>query len=105
MQKIAAMPFRAMKDGIELFVRATPKASKEKIDGIAFDAGDSAYFKIHITAIPEDNQANKAIIGLLANFLSLPKSAITQKSGLTHCLKSFHLKGISTDEVEDLPRF
>jgi uncharacterized protein YggU (UPF0235/DUF167 family) len=95
----SALPCRATKDGVELFVRATPKAAKERIDGIALDADGRAYLKVYVTAAPEDNQANKAMIGLLAKTFSLPKSCISLKSGGTHRLKSFTLDGISLDEV------
>ncbi|MES2607469.1 MAG: DUF167 family protein [Pseudomonadota bacterium] len=95
----SAQPFRATKDGVELFVRATPKAAKERIDVVALDAGGRAYLKVYVTAAPEDNQANKAIIALLAKALSLPKSCISLTSGGTHRLKSFTLEGISLEEV------
>ena len=95
----SAQPCRATKEGVELFVRATPKAAKERIDGVTLDADGRAYLKVYVTAAPEDNQANKAIIELLAKKISLPKSSVTLKSGGTHRLKSFALDGISLDEV------
>jgi uncharacterized protein YggU (UPF0235/DUF167 family) len=95
----SALPCRVTKEGVELFVRATPKAAKERIDGIALDADGRAYLKIYVTAAPEDNHANKAIISLLAKMLSLPKSCISLKSGGTHRLKCFALDGISLEEV------
>ncbi len=95
----STLPCRATKEGVELFVRAAPKAAKERIDGIAVDADGRAYLKIYVTAAPEDNHANKAIISLLAKTLSLPKGSITLKSGGTHRLKSFTLDGISLEEV------
>lgn len=92
-------PCRATKEGVELFVRATPKAAKERIDGVTLDADSRSYLKVYVTAAPEDNQANKAVIALLAKTLSLPKSCISLKSGGTHRLKCFSLDGISLDEV------
>ncbi|MES2252210.1 MAG: DUF167 family protein [Pseudomonadota bacterium] len=92
-------PCRATKEGVELFIRATPKAAKERIDGIVLDADGRAYLKVYVTAVPEDNHANKAIIALLAKTLSLPKSSISLKSGGTHRLKNFILDGISMEEV------
>ena len=95
----SALPYRATKEGVELFVRATPKAAKERIDGITLDADGRSYLKVYVTATPEDNQANKAIIALLAKTLSLPKTCIALKSGGTHRLKCFSLDGISLEEV------
>ncbi|MDP4725108.1 MAG: DUF167 family protein [Alphaproteobacteria bacterium] len=95
----STQPCRATKEGVELFVRATPKAAKERIDSVTLDADSRSYLKVYVTAAPEDNQANKAVIALLAKKLSLPKSCISLKSGGTHRLKCFSLEGISLDEV------
>jgi len=95
----SAYPCRATKEGVELFIRATPKAAKERIDGTVLDADGRAYLKIYVTAAPEDNQANKAIISILAKMFSLPKSSISLKSGGTNRLKNFILDGISMEEV------
>lgn len=99
--KLTLIPCRATKDGVELFVKATPKSVKEKIDGIVLDADGRAYLKIYVKAVPENDQANKAIINLLSKTFSLPKSVISLKSGATHKLKHFLLDGISVDEIAE----
>ena len=97
-----SLPFRASKDGTELFVRATPKSARERIDGIAYDTDGRAYLKVYISAPPEDGKANEAIIILLSKALDLPKTHINLKTGTTHRLKCFELEGISVNEVANM---
>ena len=52
--------------GWELSIRLTPKASQTKIGNIALDAASSPYLKVYVTAVPEDNKANSALLALLA---------------------------------------
>ena len=99
MPNLPTFPCRASKNGVELFVRATPKAAHERISDIIQDANERCYLKIYVTATPEDGKANEAIINLLAKTFKLPKTCITLTSGATHHLKCFELEGISVDEV------
>ncbi len=99
MSHLQALPCRASKNGVELFVRATPKAANERISDITQDASGRCYLKVYITAPPEDGKANEAIINLLAITFRLPKACITLMSGATHRLKCFSMDGISIDEV------
>lgn len=93
-------PFRINKEGVELFIRCTPNASKNQINGLTIDANGRQYIKIHVNAVPENNKANDAIIQLLSKQFDIPKSCITQTSGHTQRLKIFLLEGISIFEVE-----
>lgn len=95
----SSLPFRASKAGAQLFVRATPKSARERIDGIAYDTDGRAYLKVYTNAPAEDGKANEAIIVLLSKALNLPKTCITLKTGGTHRLKCFELEGISIDEI------
>ena len=99
MSNLSTFPCRASKNGVELFVRATPKAAHERIGDITHDANEHCYLKIYITTAPEDGKANEAIINLLAKTFKLPKTCITLISGATHRLKCFNMDGISIDEV------
>lgn len=81
------------KEGWELVVRLTPKASHTKIGDIAADADGQIYLKVYVTAVPEDNKANKALIVLLAKTLHIPKSSIHIISGLTDRRKVVWLEG------------
>ena len=71
------------KQGWEMVVRLTPKASHTKIGDIAVDADGQPYLKVYVTAVPEDNKANKALLALLSKTFHLPKSSLHIISGLT----------------------
>lgn len=59
-----------------LFVRLTPNAKQEKIDGIFYDENHQAHLKIYTTVIPEDNKANKQLIKIISKHFKIPKSSI-----------------------------
>ena len=81
------------KAGWEFTVRLTPKASHTKIGGIAFDKDGQPYLKAYVTAVPEDNKANKALLALLAKTFHLPKSSFHIISGLTDRCKVVWVEG------------
>jgi len=74
---------RGGQQGWQLMVRLTPKASQTKIGEIAFDEKEGLYLKVYVTAIPEDNKANKALLEILSKTFKVPKSNLQILSGLT----------------------
>jgi uncharacterized protein len=90
---------RQTKDGITLAVRAQPGAKKSAIVGI-YGEGESAQLKIAVNAPPIEGRANEALIAFLAEFFSLPKSAIALTSGTSSRSKVFQLRGISIAQAE-----
>jgi uncharacterized protein (TIGR00251 family) len=83
MATLAPQPFSPRADGVSLTVRLTPKAGRERIDGIRATP-DGVGLAVAVKAPPEDGKANAALIALLAKALHLPKSAVH----LTHGGKS-----------------
>jgi uncharacterized protein (TIGR00251 family) len=65
-------PFAATSDGVRLAVRLTPKASAERVVGLADDADGGVVLKIAVTAAPEGGKANAALLKLLARVFRLP---------------------------------
>lgn len=74
-----------------LRVKVTPKAKSERIkkevgaDGLVF-------YKIYVTAAPQDGKANEAVIKLLAKALCVAKSNLTIVCGLTSREKTIKIK-------------
>lgn len=63
-------------------IKLTPKAAANRIGDFA--AGrDGEVLKIYVTAAPEKNKANAALIDLLADFLGIAKSSISIVRGDT----------------------
>ncbi|RVU36596.1 DUF167 domain-containing protein [Hwanghaeella grinnelliae] len=86
-------PITPKPDGVTVSVRLTPKASANRIQGLAEDAAGGVVLKAAVTAPPEKGKANAALIKLLAKAWSLPKTSLTVISGATDRNKVLHIEG------------
>lgn len=59
-----------------------------------------AAWKVRVAAAPERGRANDAVLELLAQTLSLPRSSVTLVSGAGSRDKIVELAGIEPDEME-----
>jgi uncharacterized protein YggU (UPF0235/DUF167 family) len=84
---MAAGPWRVVPDGVEVRVRATPRAGRDAIDGLETLADGRTALKIRVRAAPEDGAANEAVRRLLAKVLKAGVSAVTLKAGATSRVK------------------
>lgn len=74
-------------------VRATPRASRSQIAGIALDSDGRALLAVRIAAPPSDGAANAALVDLLAEALSVRKRDVTISSGESGRNKQVHVSG------------
>jgi uncharacterized protein (TIGR00251 family) len=81
-------------DGVILPVRAQPGSRKNEIKGEQAGA-----LKVAVTQVAEKGKANKAIIDLLCEALSLRKSQVELIAGETAAQKKFLVRDIA---IEDL---
>lgn len=72
---------------IEIYVRLTPKASRNRIG----DIGEDGVLRVYVTAVPEKGKANKALIELLAKALKVPKTQIELVRGETDTRKTLRV--------------
>ena len=79
-------------NGLRLRVRATPRAGRDRLDGL-LDLPDGPALKIAVSAPPEGGKANAAIIELLAKFFATAKSNIAVASGASSRLKQIDIAG------------
>lgn len=93
--KKAILPWRGVGEGIEVYIKLTPKAAKNAITGILADEGGGSFLKISVTAVPENNKANQALIALLSKALHIAKRDIIIKSGMTNTRKTIMIYGVS----------
>jgi uncharacterized protein len=77
------LPFSAVADGVRLAVRLTPKASAERIVGLADEADGGVVLKVAVTAAPENGKANAALLRLLARVFGLPPRDFSVVRGAT----------------------
>jgi uncharacterized protein YggU (UPF0235/DUF167 family) len=91
-----SQPFRLRDDGIDLFVRLTPKAALDRIDSVEATADRRSHFKARVRAVPENGAANAALERLLAKALGVPASSISVVAGHTSRLKTLRISGDAT---------
>ncbi len=80
--------------GIELRVRATPRASRNTILG----SHDGAT-RIALTASPVEGAANASLVAYLADLLDVPKRNVTLISGQSSRAKLVRIEGITIDKA------
>ena len=85
--------YRTRPDGLDLFVRLTPKSSADAIDGVQEATDGSVYLAARVRAVPDKGAANAALVRLLAERLDLPKRTIGVVAGSTSRLKTVRLTG------------
>ena len=73
-------------------IRLTPKAKTPGFNGLQAHAHGMA-LKVGVTAAPEHNRANTALLALLARTWRIPKSAFRIAAGQTGRNKVIHIAG------------
>ena len=86
-------PIRPRDDGIDVFVRLTPKSSNDALEGLAETAHGSSHLKARVRAVPEKGAANAALEKLLAKALGVPLSTVNVVAGGTSRLKTVRITG------------
>ncbi|MER9331049.1 DUF167 domain-containing protein [Mesorhizobium sp. M0488] len=86
-------PFRLRDDGVDLFVRLTPKAAFDRIEGIETAADGRSHLKARVRAVPENGAANKALERTVAKALGVPASTVSVVAGGTARLKTLRVLG------------
>ena len=74
-------------------VRLTPKASADRLIGVAADETGMPVLRVQVTAAPEDGKANAALVALLAKRWRLPKSSIAVTQGTANRRKVVSIAG------------
>ena len=100
-------PFRLRENGAELFVRLTPKAALDRLEGFETTADGRSHLKARVRAVPENGAANHALEKLIANAIGVPGSAVWVVAGGTARLKTVRISGdpaMLTKSIEGLGR-
>lgn len=88
-----AAHYRLRADGADLFVRLTPKSSRDGLEGVATAADGAAHVKARVRAVPEKGAANTALERLVARTLGVPASSVAVVAGGTARLKTVRIAG------------
>lgn len=93
---------RAEENGVRLFVRLSPKAKREGIEGVYAEPDGGERLKIAVNAPPVDGKANEALIKFLSKRLRVAKSAITLIAGTTDRTKTLFVTGNAAELLKKL---
>ena len=96
------MFYQTTSEGFKLFVRLSPKAKREGIEGVHTDPDGTQRLKIAVSAPPVDGKANEALIKWLSKRLHIAKSAITLVSGTTDRCKTLLINGNAEELIKKL---
>lgn len=85
---------------VDIFLRVTPNASRDAIEGLEIRDDGQARLRLRVTAQPEKGKANKAVTVLLSKALGLPKSAFSVIAGETARDKTIRIEAaVGIDEA------
>ena len=96
------MFFRPARDGLDLFVRLTPRGGADALEGVEHTADGHAHLKARVRAVAEKGAANAALEKLLAASLCLPRRSVSVVAGGTARLKTVRLSGDARELAERL---
>ena len=88
-----ALPWRAEAGGVTVAARLTPRADRDRLDGVGRLSDGRAVLLARVRAVPENGKANDAARRLLAAAAGVPASAVTLAAGATARLKTFRIAG------------
>ncbi|MGH6859173.1 MAG: DUF167 family protein [Phyllobacterium sp.] len=86
-------PFRRTGDGIVLFVRLTPRSSKEAVEGWEAAGAGPPHIRARVRAVPEKGLANAALVRLVAKWLGVAPGTVEVAAGATSRLKQLRISG------------
>lgn len=78
--------------GVVLRVRLTPRSQRDEITGLGL-AGGKACIAARVRAVPEENQANRALERLVADWLGVARSSVSLAAGGRSRVKSVAVSG------------
>jgi uncharacterized protein (TIGR00251 family) len=90
---LSAAFFRKERDGVTLFVRLTPRSTKDAIEDVEETEAGRAHLKARVRAVPEDGKANAALEKLLARWLTVAARDVSIAAGATSRLKQIRISG------------
>lgn len=97
--------YRRRADGVEVFVRLTPKSSRDALETVETAADGRSHLKVRVRAVAEDGKANAALARLLAREIGVPAGAVTLAAGATARLKTLRIDGDPDSLEAALARF
>ncbi|MDE1149208.1 MAG: DUF167 domain-containing protein [Azospirillaceae bacterium] len=83
----------AVNGGVRVYLRVTPRASRNAVLGPMDGPEGRQLLKVAVTTVPEDGKANEAVLKLLSKAWRVPKSSLTIVAGQTDRNKVVQVAG------------
>ena len=99
---MAQKPWSVSDDILTLHVRLTPKADRDRIDGVVEMADGRRVLAARVRAVPEKGAANKALAALIAKRLKIAKSSVALTGGSTSRIKTLAVFGAAEELLDRL---
>ncbi len=99
-----SLPWAATAGGLTLAVRLTPKGGRDAIDGIEHMADGRAVLKVRVAAPPRENEANDALVRVIAKGLGVPPRDVALAAGATSRIKRLAIAGDSAGLIAALEK-
>ena len=91
---LAVIPIKADSSGATFAVKVHPRAKKNAISG---ELGEA--LKLSLTAPPVEGKANRAVVELIAELLSVPRTSVSIVAGESSRQKVIRVAGVSAEQV------
>ena len=86
-------PWRALANGVELRVRATPRGGRDGVEGVGARSDGRLVLKVRVRAAPEGGGATEAVRRTLAAAVGVAPGAVVLLSGGAARAKTFTVHG------------
>ena len=86
-------PWRIEADGLTLAVRLTPRGGRDRIEGVERLADGRNVLKVRVAAAAAENEANAALVRLIAKTLGVAPRDVRLVAGATARLKRLKIVG------------
>ncbi len=98
------VPWSARGDELILSVRLTPKSARDEIGSLDRLSDGRTVLKVRVRALPQDGEANDALIRLIAKALHIPQASVRIEAGASGRVKTLSLAGDASLLQADLAR-
>jgi uncharacterized protein len=86
-------PWRIEADGLTLVVRLTPRGGRDRIEGVEQLADGRSVLKVRVTAAAADNEANAALVRIIAKAIGAAPRDVRLVAGATARRKRLRIGG------------
>ena len=97
----SALSAQAVAEGLRLFVRVQPKASRAGVEGVREGADGRVRLIVKVRAAPDKGAANSELCALTAKMLDVPKSTVSVVAGSTQREKTLLIRSSGSNQLLD----